>query len=83
MATPKTSPTSKKHPQHLPRPHMALTVSVVSRSQVGRGTAIHNGVSRQVCKEGQSPHQPRSICRQEDVVRCCQPRAPLGMSRGL
>lgn len=79
----KRSPTSKKTPQHPLRPRTALTVSVVSGSQVGRGAAIHDGVGCQVCEEGQSPHQPRSICRREHVVRSCQPRAPLAMSWGL
>ena len=60
-ATPKMSPKSLKSPQHPLRPRTALTVSVVGGSQVGCGAAIHNGVGRQVCKEGQSPHQPRGV----------------------
>lgn len=83
MTTLKKSPRSKKKPRHPLRPQTALTVSVVGGSQVGCGTAIHDGVGRQVCEEGQSPHQPRSICRRERVVRCCQPRAPIPVSWGL
>lgn len=54
----------------------ALTVSVVRGGQVGRGAAIDDGVSSQVCKEGQSPHQPCSICQRQHRLSSCQPRAP-------
>lgn len=60
----------------------ALTVSVVGGGQVGRGAAIDDGVGRQVCKEGQSPHQPCSICQGQPRVRSCQPRAPPASSWG-
>lgn len=54
----------------------ALTVSVVRGGQVGRGAAVDDGVGGQVCKEGQSPHQPPGICQRQHRVRSCQPRAP-------
>lgn len=61
----------------------ALTVSVVRGGQVGRGAAVDDGVGCQVCKEGQSPHQPCSICQRQHRLRSCQPRAPPARPWGL
>lgn len=62
----------------------ALTVSVVRGGQVGGGAAVDDGVTCQVCKEGQSPHQPRSICHRQHRVRSCQPLpGPGGCSSSL
>lgn len=59
----------------------SLTVSIVGGSQVGCSTAVDNGVSCQVSKEGQGTHQRCSICR-GDTVRHRQP-GPLPPHKGI
>lgn len=71
------------HEEKSPPAPPALTVSVVRGGQVGRGAAVDDGVGCQVCKEGQSPHQPCSICQKQHRLRSCQPRAPPARPWGL